>query len=124
MCLTNLGRTCGSLLLLDFGMMKAEGKWTAEAELRGTLAHLERELKEGPGSGEAFFMGKHPGRADILLEYHISSIKHRDWVDLAKEFPVLDGWLKRCYDRPAFKRSLEKGNGYDLSTFPKIPGRL
>ena len=122
MALTN--RTCGTLLYLDMGMIKTEGKYTAEAELRGILANLERELKEGPEGGKAFFMGKEPGRADILLEYHMSSIKHRKWVDLPKEFPLLDAWLQRVYDRPAFKRSLEKGNGYDLSVFPKVSRRL
>jgi glutathione S-transferase len=65
-------------------------------------------------------MGEHPGRADIMLEYPISMAKHRNWVDLKKEFPGLDEWLQRVYDRPSFKRSLEKGNGYDLSVFPKI----
>jgi glutathione S-transferase len=112
------------MLSLDLGMIRTEGKWTAESELRGILGNLQRELKEGPEGGKAFFMGKEPGRADILVEYQMSTIKHRNWVDLAKEFPMLDQWLQRCYDRPAFKRSLEKGNGYDLSVFPKVSGRL
>jgi glutathione S-transferase len=45
-------------------------------------------------------------------------VKHRNYVDLEKEFSALDGWLKRVYERPAFKRSLEKGNGYDFSKLP------
>lgn len=90
------------------------GKHFDGPELRTQLANWERELVDGPKGG--FFMGEHPGRADFLLEYPISMIKHRSWVDLP---PRLDEWLKRVHDRPAFKRSLEKGNGYDLNVFPK-----
>jgi glutathione S-transferase len=73
-------------------------------------------LKEGPKGG--FFMGENPRRADILMEFPMSMVKHRNYVDLEKEFSALDGWLKRVYDRPAFKRCLEKGNGYDFSKLP------
>ncbi|KAG0647276.1 gst3 [Hyphodiscus hymeniophilus] len=120
---TNLNRGIGMLLMLDFGAIRngqrPMGKRFDGPEQRAQLADLERELVEGPKGG--FFMGEHPGRADIMLEYPISSIKHRNWVDLPKEFPKLNEWLQRVYDRPAFKRSLEKGNGYDMSCFPKTP---
>jgi glutathione S-transferase len=110
------------MLYIDFGMIKnGDGPGSGYMdgpELRQILGHLERELKDGPEGG--FFMGKEPGRADIMLEFPVSFCKHRSWwVDLKNEFPVLDAWLQRCYDRPAFKRSLEKGNGYDLSVFPR-----
>lgn len=122
MCLTNMSRVNGYMLMMDFGALKpGEGPFGERMygpELRAQLGDLERELSEGPKGG--FFMGEHPGRADIMLEYPISMAKHRNWVDLKKEFPGLDEWLQRVYDRPSFKRSLEKGNGYDLSVFPKI----
>lgn len=123
--MTNLTRATGVMLFLDFGALKngdgPGGSRFDGPELREILRDLERELKDGPPGG--FFMGKEPGRADIMLEFPISFCKHRSWwVDLEKEFPLLDEWLQRCYDRPAFKRSLEKGNGYDLSVFPH-PGR-
>lgn len=125
LCTTGIGRSTSNILLIDFGALKAGsgplGARMDGPELRDQLRELERELVEGPKGG--FFLGEHPGRADIMLEYPLTSIKHRKTVDLAKEFPKLDEWLERCHDRPAFKRSLEKGNGYDLSTFPK-PARL
>jgi glutathione S-transferase len=121
MSLTNVNQATGFMLMLDFGAIRNGngpfGKRFDGPELRAQLSALERELAEGPKGG--FFMGEHPGRADILLEYPMTSIKHRMWVDLPKEFPKLDEWLQRCHDRPAFKRSLEKGNGYDMSVFPK-----
>ncbi len=90
-------------------------------ELRNFLKELERELKEGPKGG--FFMGKQPGRADILMEFPMTSITQRKSVDMEKEFPELWAWLQRVYARPAWKRGLEKAFGgvYDLTVFPKKP---
>jgi hypothetical protein len=59
------------------------------------LRDLERELKEGPAGG--LFMGKMPGRADIMLEFPMSMVKHRNWVDLKSDFPELGRWLERVY---------------------------
>jgi glutathione S-transferase len=120
MTLTNLTRAQGFMMYIDFGVIQngtgpGAGR-TDGPEIRSILGDLERELKEGPKGG--FFMGENPGRADILMEFPMSMVKHRNYVDLEKEFPALDGWLKRVYERPAFKRSLEKGNGYDFSKLP------
>ncbi|ESZ91521.1 hypothetical protein SBOR_8092 [Sclerotinia borealis F-4128] len=119
--LTDLGRATGMMLMLDFnavangvGLM---GKRFDGPALRNVLGDLERELKEGPEGG--FFMGKNLGRADIMLEFPMAMVKQRNWVDLEKEFPALNAWLEKCYERPAWKRCIEKGNGYDLTTFPQ-----
>jgi glutathione S-transferase len=123
MNLTNLTRATGMLLYLDFNTIKKGdgpgGKRFDGPELRSILGDLERELKDGPSGG--FFMGKEPGRADIMLEFPMSMIKHRNWVDLKSVFPELDKWLERVYSREAWKRGLQKGNGYDLSVFPQKP---
>jgi glutathione S-transferase len=120
MTLTNLTRAQGFMMYIDFGVIQngtgpGAGRMDGP-EIRSILGDLERELKEGPKGG--FFMGENPGRADILMEFPMSMVKHRNYVDLEKEFSALDGWLKRVYDRPAFKRCLEKGNGYDFSKLP------
>jgi glutathione S-transferase len=101
------------MLYLDFNSIKKGdgpgGKRFDGPELRSILRDLERELKDGPSGG--FFM----------LEFPMSMIKHRNWVDLKSEFPGLDKWLERVYSREAWKRGLQKGNGYDLSVFPQKP---
>lgn len=74
-------------------------------------------MKEGP-EGD-WFLGEEPGRADVLLEFPMSMIKYRNWVDLKSEFPQLNAWLERVYARDAWKRGLQKGSGYDLSVFPQ-----
>lgn len=117
---TTLSRHTNTIMMIDFGYLKTGvSNWLDGPELRNFLKQLQGELNEGPKGG--WFMGERPGRADIMFEFPLSSIKHRETVDLEKEFPDLDAWLKRVYERPAWKRSLEKGFGgvYDLSIFPK-----
>lgn len=106
--------------MMDFGIIKngASNRFDGP-ELRSILGDLERELKEGPEGG--WSMGKESGRADIMLEFPLSMIKHRSWVDLKNEFPGLDAWLGRVYERDAWKKGLQKENGYDLSVFPQRP---
>lgn len=120
---TNLGRLTMIMMMLDFNSLAVGkgdfGKSFDGAAMRKALADLEKALKDGPEGG--YFMGKEPGRADIMLEWPLASISQRKWVDLKKEFPALDTWLARCHERDAWKRSLHKGNGYDLNTFPQLP---
>lgn len=114
--LTDLYRATQISMYVDFGVIKDAGIMDVPA-LRRLLINLQKELEEGPPGG--YFMGKEPGRADIMLEFQITFCKVRPWwLDLEKEFPKLDEWLKRVYERPAWKRAIEKGNGYDLSVFP------
>ncbi|KAH7383146.1 hypothetical protein BKA64DRAFT_736027 [Cadophora sp. MPI-SDFR-AT-0126] len=122
---TSVSKATTILLFLDFGVLRngsgPGGKQFDGPELRSVLKDLTRELKDGPRGG--FFMGKEPGRADIMLEFSMSSIKHRQSVDLANEFPELDAWLQRVYERPAWKRALWKAfdGVYDIAVFPKGP---
>ncbi|KAG9248251.1 hypothetical protein BJ878DRAFT_413168 [Calycina marina] len=114
-----LGRNCAEIMMVEFGYIKGAKVNPLDAQaLRKTLEHLERELKERP-AGE-WFMGARPGRADVMLEFYVSMLKQRQYLDLRKEFPGLDAWLGRIESRPAWKAAMEKGNGYDLNTFPKI----
>jgi len=39
----------------------------------------------------------------------------RRWIDFEKDYPRLAAWRQRIKERPAWKRGLEKGNGYDTS---------
>ncbi|CZT53463.1 related to glutathione S-transferase III [Rhynchosporium secalis] len=122
---TSLSRATSTLLLLDFGMLRngtgPGGKNFDGPEIHNVLTALTRELKEGPKGG--FFMGERPGRADVMLEFGLTSIKQRQSADLEKDFPELDAWLKRVYEREAWKRAVGKAYGgtYDLTVFPTGP---
>jgi glutathione S-transferase len=120
---TDLGKATTNMLMLDFGMIRngtgPGGKRYDGPAIRAVLKHLERELEDGPEGG--YFMGERPGRADVMLEFPMAMTRQRGYVDLAAEFPALERWLERCYRREAWKKGLEKGNGYDLMSFPRLP---
>ena len=50
------------------------------------------------------------GSADLAI-CPIKCYMQRTWIDLSKEFPRLNERLQRVYERPAFKRSLERAMG-------------
>jgi glutathione S-transferase len=77
-------------------------------ELKQMLKYLEGEL-----GGQEYFMGKEPGRADFMLSFPMDITVAFGWVDLG-EYERLKGWRERCRAREAWKRGLEKGNGYDM----------
>lgn len=122
---TTLNRAQGYSLYMDLGGLKPGdsplGKRVSGPGTWAGLGDLERELKDGPEGG--FFMGDRPGRCDVIAEFQLSMARMRGWVDLKKDYPLLDAWLDRVYARDAWKRGLEKGNGYDLDVFPRVEGR-
>lgn len=82
-----------------------------------TSAEFEKDLQylEGELGDREWFNGKQLGRSDVMLSFPVDTIAQRGWVDLAKDYPKIDAWRKRIWSRQAWKRGLEKGNGYDLN---------
>lgn len=80
-------------------------------EFKKSLNWLELQL----GNAD-WFMGDRLGRADFLMIYPIDMICVRKWVVL-DEFPNIKAWRERVLAREAWKRGLEKGNGYNLAAF-------
>lgn len=62
-----------------------------------------------------YFLGANPGRADFIMKWPMDLCIENGFVD-AKAYPNVDKWLTRVNERPAWKRSLEKGNGYTFQT--------
>jgi glutathione S-transferase len=75
------------------------------------LGYLDEELGE-----QEYFMGKEPGRADFMISWPLDMISQNGWIDVTR-FPKVKAWHERCHARPAWKRGLEKGNGYVLTCF-------
>ncbi|KAK8113473.1 hypothetical protein PG984_013999 [Apiospora sp. TS-2023a] len=93
-----------------------------DAELAGGFAELERCLllpkKSTKGTEEharEYLMGgPEPTRADFMVAWFAEWAVAGKLVDLPKNYPATQAWLARCLARPAYKRSLEKGNGYNM----------
>ena len=79
------------------------------AEFKKAFIYLEKEL----GDNE-WFNGKELGRSDIIMSWPFDNIAQRGWFDF-KEYPKIAAWRERIQNREAWKKGLEKGNGYDLN---------
>lgn len=78
-------------------------------ELKQMLTYLEGEI-----AGQSYFMGAEPGRADFMLSFPLDMVDAFRWTDW-REYEGLRAWRERCQGREAWKRALEKGNGYNLA---------
>ncbi|KAN0099747.1 glutathione S-transferase [Hyaloscypha variabilis] len=101
------------LVYIARGFRKGVQKTFTTAEFKQSLEFLEREL----GDNE-WFNGKEFGRADVMMNFPIDYIYMRKWVDNPElHYPKVTAWRQRVWERPAWKRGIEKGNGYDLAMF-------
>ncbi|KAK0641871.1 hypothetical protein B0T16DRAFT_380932 [Cercophora newfieldiana] len=89
------------------------GSMVLDPDVAGVMGVLESELKDGR---EWFMGGDAPGRADFVLKFFVDLAVMPKYVKL-DGYPRVREWRGRCEGREAWKRGLEKGNGYDLD-FP------
>ena len=80
-------------------------------ELTADLSFLEKELGD-----REWFNGVELGRSDVMLSWPFDMIAQRGWVSF-DEYPKIHAWRERIQQRPAWRRALEKGNGYDLTSW-------
>lgn len=93
------------------GVMHAQVQKTfTTGEFTKAMRFLESELGD-----QEWFNGKNMGRSDIIISWPLDCAAGMKWVDFEKDYPKLAAWRKRVQERDAWKRGLEKGNGYDLS---------
>jgi len=86
---------------------------TLHAQFSGPELHSYYKYLDDQLEGQDYFMGRTPGRADFVISFPVDQCTAIDILDL-KQYPRLEKWHARCKERPAWKRSLEKGNGYEL----------
>ena len=86
-----------------------------DADLKAAFDVMEAELE-----GREWFMGgTEPGRVDFILHFYVDLAVMPGYFVLGEGYPRVRGWWERCEGREAWKRGLERGNGYDLD----FPGR-
>ncbi|KAK8058066.1 hypothetical protein PG994_008514 [Apiospora phragmitis] len=94
-----------------------------DAELDSGFAELERALlrpkiitkktKQQQHAREFLMGGPDPTRADFVVEWYVEWAVAGKLVDL-DNYPAVEARVERCQSRRAYRRALEKGNGYDL----------
>jgi glutathione S-transferase len=75
-----------------------------DSEIANHLGYVDGALK-----GREFFIGKTLTGADIQMSF-VGEMA--DIFEKLGPFQNLAAWLKRMHERPAFKRSIEKGGAY------------
>lgn len=80
-------------------------------EFARDLGWLETQLGD-----KEWFNGEHLGRVDVMLSWPMDTIAQRTWVDWVT-YPKIKAWRERIEAREAWKRGIEKGNGYDLTSW-------
>ena len=85
------------------------GYW--DADVARQLKYMTSQLE-----GQDYLMGSSPGRADFLFSWIYDNLHQRKLIRV-DDYPEVKAWRQRCEERPAWRRSLERGNGYDVSGF-------
>ena len=80
-------------------------------EVMKLLAYLDDQFGD-----QEYLMGIAPGEADFILSWPIDSMVNTSDCARLEDYPKLNAWHKRCKARPAWQRSIEKGNGYFSAT--------
>lgn len=83
-----------------------------DKEMKKSLVFLEGELGENE-----WFNGKELGKCDVMLSWPMDTMAQRGYADFKGDYPRLAAWRERIQSREAWKRALEKGNGYDLGSW-------
>lgn len=91
------------------GIAATVNKAFLAAELDSVLRELDAQLQ-----GRDYLLGRpEPTRADFVDLWHVDMGLQGGYLQL-DAYPNVKAWHARCTARPAWKRSLEKGNGYNL----------
>ncbi|KAI1380484.1 hypothetical protein F4677DRAFT_407004 [Hypoxylon crocopeplum] len=85
-----------------------------DAEIDNSFKFLDGEL-----DGRLYFNGTgHPTRLDFVMHWYVDFGVQGCRLDL-DQYPRVKEWHERCISRDAWKRALQKGNGYDLEFWKK-----
>lgn len=78
-------------------------------EADAMMKYLDRDIE-----GKNYFMNtENPTRVDFMMLWYVDLGIMAESSDLGT-YPNLKSWFDRCKTRDAWKRSLEKGNGYQM----------
>lgn len=80
-----------------------------DKELDAQLKYMDGLLKDQ----EYFMSNEDPTRVDFVMIFFVQTVHQSKVVDLTP-YPNVKAWHDRCVARPAWKRAMEKGNGYSL----------
>ncbi|CAD6457628.1 70403aa0-6342-48bb-b9ff-29b7eaa1316c [Sclerotinia trifoliorum] len=119
------GSTIGTISVVEliFDIVAQKSPWPLSILMGGVKSNIHKSFT-GPEYATQFeylekeltdewFNGKNLGRPDVMLSWPVDFLAAKKYVDFEK-YPKILQWRNRIQNRDAWKRALEKGNGYDL----------
>lgn len=79
-------------------------------EFNAMVPYMEDSMKDK----QYFMKTENPTRVDFAMVWYFDLALVASFDDLNK-YPNLKAWYERCKARDAWKRALDKGNGYDMN---------
>ena len=98
----------GKLIVTKLGFLGMPARKPVQSRLDDHFRYLDDEL-----SGRAWFCGDELTAADMMMSFPLEAAQARAGLD--ERYPNIIAWLKRCHDRPAYQRALERGGEYDYA---------
>ena len=80
-----------------------------DPEITQQLNYMEKEIAR-----TGWFAGKSFSAADIQMSFPLEAAASRGGLDV--RYPKLTDFLQRIHARPAYKRALDRGGSYELSS--------
>lgn len=96
-------------------LMKTVHNMVQKTFTNGEYTKMAKYLDTELGDAE-WFNGKELGKADFMLSWPMDNIAQRGWLDF-EAWPRLKAWRQRILERDAWKKGIQKGNGYDLTAW-------
>ncbi|KAK6815814.1 glutathione S-transferase [Apiospora arundinis] len=93
---------------LERALLRPKKTSTSKATTTTTAQESQQHARE-------YLMGgPNPTRADFVVQWLTEWAVAGKMIDM-QQYPAIKAWYERCQARPAYRRALEKGNGYNLS---------
>jgi glutathione S-transferase len=120
------GSTIGTIGMIEliFEIVAEKSPWPLSILLGGVKSNIHKSFT-GPEYAVQFgyleeqltdvwFNGKNLGRSDVMLSWPMDFLAAKKYVEFEK-YPKILQWRKKVQEREAWKRAMEKGNGYELA---------
>ncbi|NNC48121.1 MAG: glutathione S-transferase [Sphingomonas sp.] len=95
----------GMLIVKKLGLLGMPARKPVRGMLAEHFGFLDREL-----ASRKWFAGPDLTAADMMMSFPLEASQARAGLD--DRYPNIIAWLKRCHDRPAYRRGLERGGEY------------
>ncbi|WP_265570618.1 glutathione S-transferase family protein [Sphingomicrobium nitratireducens] len=93
------------LVVMKLGILGLPARKPMKRRIEEHLDYVEHELE-----GRTWFADERLTIADMMMSFPLEAAQARGLLGEAR--PNIEAWLKRCHERPAYQRALERGGDY------------